>query len=406
MFLSSSRNREGQSSHWAFSTAPSLFSDLGDQRDPTLQYTRPQRGPDAECSSPCFHGLKSTDGCITLAAAAAAECAIHQGPTDAAVLRRRRRGVTLPSLRPSLSFTPASSSDQSSTAGTTPSTSAAVASIAVVSPTLPNCAREDPFRPHSPPPPVRPSVRRPRATTAGSSSSSRVLNEFRMARPLVGGRTSECLPPSSRRAARRLSAANEHQRRSRESAMEWRVVSTSGREGGRKSHSSDLGFSSREKGASNSTPTRNSPRLNESPPPAAPPPSSLFRTSVFPVFSSSTADSEVRTVAGLVVAEVQRSGFAGEAAAAVRQSSNSRLRLREIIGHIVAAAAARRRFADGARSEDGFLSNVVRSSELRFLLASSYSFSPDCLHPGDMKRATRERDAKPFDDRRRGRADA
>ena len=106
MFLSSSRNREGQSSHWAFSTAPSLFSDLGDQRDPTLQYTRPQRGPDAECSSPCFHGLKSTDGCITLAAAAAAECAIHQGPTDAVVLRRRRRGVTLP---PSLSFTPSHS---------------------------------------------------------------------------------------------------------------------------------------------------------------------------------------------------------------------------------------------------------------------------------------------------------
>ena len=191
MFFSSSRNREGQSSHWAFSTAPSLFS------DPTLQYTRPQRRPYAECSSPCFHSLKSTDGCML---AAAAECAIHQGPTDAdaVVLRRRRRGVTLP---PSLSFTPASSSDQSSTAGTTTSTSAAVASIAVVSPSLSNCAREDPFRPLSPPPPVRPSFRRPRATTAGSSSSSRVLNEFRMARPLVGGRTSECLPPSSRRAA-------------------------------------------------------------------------------------------------------------------------------------------------------------------------------------------------------------
>ena len=89
MFFSSSRNREGQSSHWAFSTAPSLFS------DPTLQYTRPQRRPYAECSSPCFHSLKSTDGCML---AAAAECAIHQGPTDAdaVVLRRRRRGVTLP----------------------------------------------------------------------------------------------------------------------------------------------------------------------------------------------------------------------------------------------------------------------------------------------------------------------
>ena len=173
---------------------------------------------------------------MAAAAAAAEECAI----------RTRRR----PSL--SLPLTAASSNQTSTPTTARTSASAAVASIAVVSLPLSDCCVRE-GKTHFDLaaillPSFLPSLS-PSLAPSTAVGSTRVLNEFRMAPPLVSPSSSECTSSVLRPASRRPSVANEHQCRSRESAMERRGEESQrareGRREGRREGGPHLRFPSR-----------------------------------------------------------------------------------------------------------------------------------------------------------------